>query len=61
MLSLPLAQREVLVLRFYQELSLEEIARACRCSANTVKSRLRLALVKLRRELEAEHAQHEQE
>lgn len=61
LLSLPLAQREVLVLRFYQELSLEEIARACRCSANTVKSRLRLALVKLRRELEAEHAQHEQE
>lgn len=53
--TLPPEQREVVVLRFYQELSLAEIARVCNCPLNTVKSRLRLALVKLRRQLEAEH------
>ena len=41
-------QREVLLLRFFQDLSYEEIADLCRLPLGTVKSRVRLALSKLK-------------
>ena len=42
--ALPAKHREVLWLRFYAELSYEEIAAVCRVPLGTVKSRLRRAL-----------------
>jgi RNA polymerase sigma-70 factor, ECF subfamily len=50
-LSLPIAQREALVLFQYEELSLEEIARILNVTAGTVKSRLHRARERLRRVL----------
>lgn len=44
--------REVLLLRFLEDLSVEEIAATLRCSAGTVKSRLHYARLALRREVE---------
>jgi RNA polymerase sigma-70 factor (ECF subfamily) len=49
--SLPERQREVVMLRFAEGLSLEEIARRLEVSVGTVKSRLHHALHKLRRVL----------
>ena len=46
---LPTRQRDVAFLRFYADLSLEEIAAALNCSVGTVKSRLFHALENLRR------------
>ncbi|GHT80294.1 DNA-directed RNA polymerase sigma-70 factor [Betaproteobacteria bacterium] len=51
MMTLPVLQREVVVLRFFAELSLEEIAAAVGVGFETVKSRLRYAFAHLRREL----------
>jgi RNA polymerase sigma-70 factor (ECF subfamily) len=51
LMTLPVLQREVVVLRFFAELSLEEIAAAVGVGFETVKSRLRYAFVHLRREL----------
>ncbi|GAB4338132.1 MAG: RNA polymerase sigma factor [Candidatus Abyssubacteria bacterium] len=48
-------QREVFVLRQYQGLSFQEIARATRASESTVKSRMRYALNNLRAMLLKEH------
>jgi RNA polymerase sigma factor (sigma-70 family) len=48
---LPFRQRSVLVLRFYEDLSVEEIARVLGCRSGTVKSRLNRGLEKLRNEL----------
>lgn len=45
--------REVLLLRFLENLSLEEIAQTLRLSLGTVKSRLHYARLALRREVEA--------
>ena len=45
-------QRETVVLYYYQELSIEEIAAAMDCSAGTVKSRLFLARRALKTEIE---------
>jgi RNA polymerase sigma-70 factor (ECF subfamily) len=50
--ALSAEHREVLLLRFLEELSLEEIATATRVSAGTVKSRLHYAKLALRREVE---------
>jgi RNA polymerase sigma-70 factor (ECF subfamily) len=47
--ALPLLQREVLILAEYEELSLEEIARAVESEVGTVKSRLHRARENLRR------------
>ncbi len=47
--SLPPLQREVLILFEYEELSLEEIARAVEAEVGTVKSRLHRARENLRR------------
>jgi RNA polymerase sigma factor (sigma-70 family) len=49
--ALPPDQREVVVLKVYEQLTFEEISRRVRASANTVASRYRYALKKLRRSL----------
>jgi RNA polymerase sigma-70 factor (ECF subfamily) len=46
-LSLPLKQRQVFTLSFYQEMSYEEIARLVGCSPGTVASRKHAAVKKL--------------
>ena len=52
LLTLDASYREVLVLRFYEEMSLEEIAGVTRAPLSTVKSRLYRGLASLRPELE---------
>lgn len=52
LLTLEPSHREVLVLRFYEELSLEEIARMTQAPLSTVKSRLYRGLASLKPELE---------
>src|SRR6266702_8591837 len=52
LLKLEPTYREVLVLRFYEELSLEEIATVTRAPLSTVKSRLYRGLAALRPEVE---------
>ncbi len=54
LLTLPSAQREVVILRYYQELSLAEIAEALNLPVGTVKSRLSVGLRRLRDVLERE-------
>jgi RNA polymerase sigma-70 factor (ECF subfamily) len=49
--ALPLLQREALVLAEYEEMSMEDIARATLVDAGAVKSRLHRARVNLRRTL----------
>ena len=53
MLGLDPIYREVLVLRFYEELSLEEIAKVTRAPLSTVKSRLYRGLVAIKPQLAA--------
>lgn len=50
--QIPVGQREVVILRYYQDLSLNEIAEALRIPVGTVKSRLSLGLGRLRTLLE---------
>ena len=45
-------RRAVLVLRFYEDMSHEQIGRVLRCSAATVRSRARRALADLRKEID---------
>jgi RNA polymerase sigma-70 factor, ECF subfamily len=52
LLTLEASYREVLVLRFYEEMSLEEIAGVTRAPLSTVKSRLYRGLASLKPELE---------
>jgi RNA polymerase sigma-70 factor (ECF subfamily) len=52
LLTLDTSYREVLVLRFYEEMSLEEIAGMTRAPLSTVKSRLYRGLASLKPELE---------
>jgi RNA polymerase sigma-70 factor (ECF subfamily) len=49
--ALPSAQREVVVLKVYEQLTFEEIGKAVKASVNTVASRYRYALRKLRKAL----------
>jgi RNA polymerase sigma-70 factor (ECF subfamily) len=51
--ALPVEQREVVYLKVYEGLTLQEIATLCDVSINTVASRYRYALAALRRELSA--------
>jgi RNA polymerase sigma-70 factor (ECF subfamily) len=51
LMALPIAQREVVVLRFFSELPLEEIAVSIGIGFETAKSRLRYAFAHLRRSL----------
>jgi RNA polymerase sigma factor (sigma-70 family) len=44
-------RRAVLVLRFYEDMSHEQVAEVLRCSAGTVRSRTRRALADLRKEM----------
>ncbi|MBT9332119.1 RNA polymerase sigma factor [Acidipila sp. 4G-K13] len=53
LLTLDPLHREVLVLRFHEEMSLEEIARVTRAPLSTVKSRLYRGLAALRPRIEA--------
>ena len=53
LLQLPAAQREVIVLRFFADMSLDEIAATVGEGYETVKSRLRYAYTRLRQELGA--------
>jgi RNA polymerase sigma-70 factor (sigma-E family) len=46
--ALPDAQRRVLVLRFYEDLSVEQVAELLGCSVGTVKSRTSRALERIR-------------
>jgi RNA polymerase sigma-70 factor (ECF subfamily) len=52
LLKLDPTYREVLVLRFYEELSLDEIASVTRAPLSTVKSRLYRGLAALKPEME---------
>jgi RNA polymerase sigma-70 factor (ECF subfamily) len=58
LLTLEPNYREVLVLRFYEELSLEEIATITRAPLSTVKSRLYRGLAALKPEVEQIRATH---
>jgi len=52
--ALPVHQREAIILRYYQDLSLAEIAEALAIPIGTVKSRLSLGLRQLRAQLKDE-------
>ncbi|WP_043344795.1 RNA polymerase sigma factor [Cupriavidus basilensis] len=53
LLALPAAQREVIVLRFFSEMSVEDIALTLGEKFETIKSRLRYAFARLRESLAA--------
>ena len=46
---LPMLQREVVYMRFYQQLSFKEIAETTNCSINTALGRMRYAVLNMRR------------
>ena len=47
--KLPEAQRQVLVMRYYEEMSFKEIAEQTHCSINTALGRMRYALINLKK------------
>ena len=47
--ALPLPQREVLVMRYYNDMSFKEIAEATGVSINTALGRMRYAILNMRR------------
>jgi RNA polymerase sigma-70 factor, ECF subfamily len=53
--NLPLPYREVLTLRFQEEMKLEEIAEVLEVPLSTVKTRLRRSMDRLRQTLETQH------
>ncbi|MGO4153454.1 RNA polymerase sigma factor [Cupriavidus sp. YAF13] len=57
LLALPAAQREVIVLRFFNEMSVEDIALTLGEKFETIKSRLRYAFARLRENLVATASQ----
>ncbi|MBQ7795908.1 MAG: RNA polymerase sigma factor [Lachnospiraceae bacterium] len=54
--SLPVKHRTVLVLYYYNQMSIKEIAKVCGCLEGTVKSRLHHAKMKLKEILEQEES-----
>lgn len=50
--QIPLPQREVLILRFYHNMKLDEIAQIIACPPGTVKSRLLRGLINLKKHLD---------
>lgn len=58
-LKLPQRQREIIILRHYEDLSLQEIADAQGCALGTVKSSLHRAIASLRQILERGNRTHE--
>ena len=48
-MALPDPQREVLVMRFYRNMSFKEIAEATSVSINTALGRMRYAIINMRR------------
>jgi RNA polymerase sigma-70 factor (ECF subfamily) len=61
LLSVDTLYREVLVLRFHEELSLQEIATVTRAPLSTVKSRLYRGLAAIKPKLETSIASHFEE
>jgi RNA polymerase sigma-70 factor (ECF subfamily) len=59
LLSLDTLYREVLVLRFHEELSLDEIAKVTRAPLSTVKSRLYRGMAAIKPRLEQSHSRRE--
>lgn len=53
-LSLPVKNREVIVLHYYKDLSIDEISHILNCSKNTVKTRLVRGRNKLKKKLKSE-------
>lgn len=53
LMTLPVRQRQVVVLRFFDDLSVDAVADVMGCSTGTVKSQSAKGLVKLRQALEA--------
>lgn len=51
--ELPVKQREIIIMRIYEELPFHEIARITGCNLSTAKSRFRLGVGHLRKLLEA--------
>lgn len=47
--ALPANQREVLMMRYYHEMSFKEIAEATKVSINTALGRMRYAIINMRR------------
>ena len=54
--ELPIVYREVMTLRFEEEMKIEEIAQVLSIPLSTVKSRLRRSLEQMRRSLETRYA-----
>jgi len=57
--ALPVFYREVLTLRFEEEMKLEEISQVLEIPLSTVKTRLRRALERMRETLEAHHPEED--
>jgi RNA polymerase sigma-70 factor (ECF subfamily) len=55
--ALPTAQREVVYMRYYQDLSFKEIAEMTGVSINTSLGRMRYALINMRRMAKSHHIQ----
>lgn len=54
-LSLPFSQREVIFMRYYQNMSYKEIAEATKVSINTALGRMRYALMNMRKYADEKH------
>lgn len=59
--ELPVRQRQAVVLRFFDDLSVEAVAQIMGCSAGTVKSQTAKGLTKLRTALGEDHPEVEEE